>query len=668
MEKVTASIEELRTRINYHNRHYHVLDSPEISDAEYDQLMRELQRLEAVHPELVTPDSPTQRVGAAPVEAFGTVEHREPMLSLANAFSTEELGAWHKRISGLVDEELADFVCEIKMDGLAVSLTYEDRRLVRGATRGDGYRGEDITQNLRTIRSIPLSVPRGVPDLFEVRGEVFLSREGFIKLNRDRADQGQSLFANPRNAAAGSLRQLDPRITAVRPLDIFIYGLGYPKSGAKTKTHWDTLQVLQGWGFKLNPLNSQVRGLGKVEEYHHIWQAKRDELPYESDGIVAKIDDLALQEGLGSVGHEPRWAIAFKFPPVQAVTRLLDIEISVGRTGTLNPFAVLEPVTVGGVTIRHAALHNEDVIRSKDILIGDMVIVQRAGEVIPKVVGPVASRRTGAEKPFVIPTRCPVCETETVRPEGEAMARCPNAACPAQVVQRLEHFVSRGAMDIEGIGEKLARALFEAGLIRDAADYYSLTLEQLAGVERMADKSASNILDAVEASKGRPLSRVIFALGILHVGAEIAEVLAARLGSMDGLAGASREELANVAGIGPKIAESVHTFFRQWENLGIIEKLRKAGVTMKYAETVRERRGRLKGLVFVVTGTLSSFSRQGAEAAIRELGGSIGSGVTKKTDYLVAGAEPGSKLDRAQALGTRILSEEEFLDLIEGKP
>ncbi len=668
MEKVTASIEELRTRINYHNRHYHVLDSPEISDAEYDQLMRELQRLEAVHPELVTPDSPTQRVGAAPVEAFGTVEHREPMLSLANAFSTEELGAWHKRISGLVDEELADFVCEIKMDGLAVSLTYEDRRLVRGATRGDGYRGEDITQNLRTIRSIPLSVPRGVPDLFEVRGEVFLSREGFIKLNRDRADQGQSLFANPRNAAAGSLRQLDPRITAGRPLDIFIYGLGYPKSGAKTKTHWDTLQVLQGWGFKLNPLNSQVRGLGKVEEYHHIWQAKRDELPYESDGIVAKIDDLALQEGLGSVGHEPRWAIAFKFPPVQAVTRLLDIEISVGRTGTLNPFAVLEPVTVGGVTIRHAALHNEDVIRSKDILIGDMVIVQRAGEVIPEVVGPVASRRTGAEKPFVIPTRCPVCETETVRPEGEAMARCPNAACPAQVVQRLEHFVSRGAMDIEGIGEKLARALFEAGLIRDAADYYSLTLEQLTGVERMADKSASNILDAVEASKGRPLSRVIFALGILHVGAEIAEVLAARLGSMDGLAGASREELANVAGIGPKIAESVHTFFRQWENLGIIEKLRKAGVTMKYAETVRESRGRLKGLVFVVTGTLSSFSRQGAEAAIRELGGSIGSGVTKKTDYLVAGAEPGSKLDRAQALGTRILSEEEFLDLIEGKP
>ncbi|MEE8471605.1 MAG: NAD-dependent DNA ligase LigA, partial [Dehalococcoidia bacterium] len=394
----------------------------------------------------------------------------------------------------------------------------------------------------------------------------------------------------------------------------------------------------------------------------------RDELPYESDGIVAKIDDLALQEGLGSVGHEPRWAIAYKFPPVQAITRLLDIEISVGRTGTLNPFAVLEPVTVGGVTIRHAALHNEDVIRHKDILIGDMVIVQRAGEVIPEVVGPVAGRRTGAETAFVMPTHCPVCGTETVRPEGEAMARCPNASCPAQVIQRLEHFVSRGAMDIEGIGEKLARALFEAGLVRDAADYYSLTSEQLAGVERMADKSASNILEAIEASKGRPLSRVIFALGILHVGAEIAEVLAARLGSMDALAKASREELENVAGIGPKIAESVHTFFRQPENLEIIRKLDEAGVTMKYAETAGEGRGRLKGLVFVVTGTLSAFTRQGAEAAIRELGGGIGSSVTKKTDYLVAGAEPGSKLDRARALDIEILTEEKFLDLIEGKP
>jgi DNA ligase (NAD+) len=665
MEKVRARIGELRTQINHHNYRYYVLDSPEISDAEYDELMRELKRLEAEYPELVTPDSPTQRVGAEPVEAFGTVEHREPMLSLANAFSPEELRAWHKRISGLVDEELSDFVCEIKMDGLAVALTYEEGRLVTGATRGDGYRGENITQNLRTIRSIPLSVPREAPPRFEVRGEVFLSKEGFKRLNQERADQGLSLFANPRNAAAGSVRQLDPRITAQRPLDIYIYGLGYAEGGAMPPTHWETMELLKEWGFKLNPLNAHVRGLGAVEEYHDTWQGKREDLPYESDGIVAKINQVALQERLGAVGHEPRWAIAYKFPAIQATTRLLDIGISVGRTGTLNPFAILEPVSVGGVTIKQAALHNEDDIRRKDLRIGDIVIVQRAGEVIPEVVGPVVSRRRGDERFFAMPTHCPVCGAEAVRPEGEAMARCTNAACPAQVLQRLQHFVSRGAMDIEGIGEKLALALYRAGLVKDVADYYYLTHEQLAGLERMADKSASNVLGAIEGSKGRPLARVIFALGILHVGAEVAEILAGHFGSMDGLARASRQEMEAIPGIGPKIAESIYTFFQQPENLRIIEKLRAAGVRMEAGE--REAGARptpLAGLEFVVTGRLEAFSRQEAEARIEELGGGVGSSVTRKTDYLVVGADPGSKLDRARALGTKTLTEAEFLRLI----
>ncbi|HJX70154.1 MAG TPA: NAD-dependent DNA ligase LigA, partial [Dehalococcoidia bacterium] len=541
-DKVRERIEELRGLINYHNYRYYVLDSPEISDAEYDELMRELKRLEGEHPELITPDSPTQRVGAAPVEAFGVVEHHPPLLSLANAFSNEELVAWYKRVLNLVGEQKFDFVSEIKMDGLAVALTYVDGRLVTGATRGDGYRGEDVTQNLRTIRSIPLSVPQEAPPRFEVRGEVYLSKAGFKKLNEERAKEGLPLFANPRNAGAGSVRQLDSRITAQRPLDIYIYALGYAEGKAVPETHWERMEYLKSLGFKVNPNNRLCQTIEEAEGYHREWEEKREGLPYETDGVVAKVNPIKIQERLGFVGHEPRWAIAYKFPAIQATTILKDIGINVGRTGSLNPYAILEPVRVGGVVIKQAALHNEEDIRRKDIRVGDAVIVQRAGDVIPEIVGPIISKRTGRERIFFIPSHCPVCGAEVIKPEGEVMYRCPNAACPAQALERLKHFVIRGAMDIDGVGEKLCTALFQKGLVWDVADFYYLTREQLLGMERMADKSVSNVLSSIEKSKDRPWARVLFALGILHIGEETAELLASHFPSIDRLAKATQEE------------------------------------------------------------------------------------------------------------------------------
>jgi DNA ligase (NAD+) len=659
-------IDELRKLINYHNHRYYVLDSPEISDAEYDKLMRELQRLEEEYPQFLTPDSPTQRVGAAPVEAFGVVEHQIPMLSLGKAFSQEELLAWYKRISGLLGEQEFDLVAEHKMDGLAVALIYQDGRYVTGATRGDGFRGEDITQNLKTIKSVPLSLPRGVPSKFEVRGEVFLSKKGFKKLNEDRAKAEQPLFANPRNAAAGSVRQLDPRTTAQRPLDIYIYGVGLVEGGNTFTTHWETLEYLNSLGFKLNPQNKLLKNLQQAEGYYQHWLEEIEHLPYEADGIVFKLNRYDLQERLGNVGGEPRWAIAYKFPATQETTVLEDIGISVGRTGTLNPFAILKPVNVGGVIVKRAALHNEDDIRRKDIRIGDTVIVQRAGEVIPEVVGPVVSRRTGKEKKFVMPTKCPVCGSEVIKPEGEAMSRCTNMSCPAQVYELVKHFVSRGAMDIEGIGEKLAEALLKAGLIKDVGDIYTLEEEKLIGLERMGKKSADNVLKAIEESKKRPLARVIFALGIRHVGSETAEILAKNFGSIDRLSKATAEELMAVPTIGPTIAESIVAFFRQASNRKVIDKLRQAGVRMR-EEAARPHELPLTGKEFVVTGKLDSFTRTEAEARIRELGGSVGSSVSKKTDYLVVGADPGSKLDRARQLGTKILDEKQFLEMLESK-
>ena len=663
---VKERVEELRGEINHHNYRYYVLDSPEISDAEYDELMRELKQLEEQYPQFLTPDSPTQRVGAAPVEAFGVVEHPLPLLSLGNVFSRDELLAWYTRTSRLVAGKQFNFVGEHKIDGLAVALTYVDGQLITGATRGDGFRGEDITQNLRTIRSIPLSVSKEAPTRFEVRGEVFLPKEGFNKLNQERADEGLSLFANPRNAAAGSVRQLDPRITAKRPLDIYIYMLGYAEGKATPPTHWETMEYLESLGFKVNPNNRLFTTIEQVEEYHRTWVEGKESLPYEADGIVVKVDSVDLQERLGNIGHEPRWAIAYKFPAIQATTRLNDIGISVGRTGTLNPYAILEPVSVGGVTIKQAALHNEDDIRRKDIRIGDTVIVQRAGEVIPQVIGPIVSKRSGQEKIFTMPPRCPVCGAEAIKLEGEVMHYCSNSACPAQVQQRLEHFVSRGGMDIRGIGESLSATLLQAGLVRNVADLYDLKKEQLIQLDRMADKSADNVLSSIEKSKQRPLARVIFALGILHIGEEMAELLAKEFHSIDNLAKASRDYLTNISTVGPKLADSIIVFFKQEENRNIINRLKMAGVRLE-EEAAQPEELSLAGEEFVITGRLEAFSRQEAEARIKALGGSTSSSVTRRTTYLVVGADPGSKLAHAQALGTKLLTEEELLHLLEQK-
>ncbi len=667
INKVKRRVEELREAINHHNYRYYVLDSPEISDAEYDELMRELRQLEAAHPELVTPDSPTQRIGAPPVEAFGVVEHPQPLLSLSNAFSYEELVAWHKRVSKLLGGHQFDLVCEPKIDGLAVALTYVDGLLVTGATRGDGYRGEDITQNLRTIRSIPLSVPREAPPRFEVRGEVYLPKAGFKKLNAERAKEGLPLFANPRNAAAGSVRQLDSSITAKRPLDIFVYALGWAEGKAVPDTHWEIMQYLKSLGFKINPNIALRYSLDETEKYYQSWVESRENFPYEADGMVVKVNPITLQQELGTVTHEPRWAIAYKFPAIQGTTRLIDIGINVGRTGSLNPYAILEPVRVGGVVISSAALHNEEDIHRKDIRIGDWVVVQRAGEVIPEIVEPIVSRRTGEEKIFSMPSRCPVCGSEVIKPQGEAMHRCTNAACPSQALERIKHFVSRGAMDIDGVGEKLCQALFEAGLVKDVADLYDLTKEQLLGLERMADKSASNVLNSIEESKNRPLARVIFALGILHVGEQYAELLAENFNSIKDLAKASQEELSALPSIGPKIAESIVAFFRQKGNKQIIEKLKNAKVKLKRKKVKKAKPKELPlaGLEFVLTGKLESLSRSEAEAKIKALGGKASSDVTKKTSYVVVGADPGSKLAKAQKLGVKTLSEAEFLKLLD---
>jgi DNA ligase (NAD+) len=675
-DSVKQEIERLRSDINYHNHRYYVLDSPEISDAEYDALMRRLKQIEDENPELLTPDSPTQRVGAEPLEAFGVVEHPLPLLSLGNVFSNEELSAWYQRTLRLTGDTPFDFVAEHKIDGLAVALTYVDGKLVTGATRGDGLRGENITQNLRTIHSIPLSISREAPPRFEVRGEVYLSRSGFHKLNQERAEQGLPLFANPRNAAAGSVRQLDSRITAQRPLNIYIYMLGYAEDGSTPPTHWETMEYLQSLGFRINPNNRHLKNIEEVKEFYRTWEEGRDQLEYEADGIVVKINQLELHDSLGDVGREPRWAIAYKFPAVQGTTVLESIEISVGRTGTLNPYAVLRPVTVGGVTIKSAALHNEDDIRRKDIREGDTVIIQRAGEVIPEVVGPVASKRSGEEKEFSLLEKlpknengnpvCPSCLKESVvRPEGEVMYYCTNSACPAQAQQRIEHFASRGAMDIRGIGENLSATLFQKGLVRNMADLYYLKdkKEDLLGLEKMGEKSVENMLKAIETSKERPLARVILALGIRHVGEEMAEILTGEYHSIKQLAQASREELMEIETIGPKIADSIIAFFKQEDNGKIIERLQQAGVSLEET-TIKAINLPLSGKEFVITGRLEHFSRQEAESKVKELGGTAKSNVTKKTNYVVAGEDPGSKLTKAQGMGIEVIDEDDFIKLL----
>ncbi len=657
-------VEELRSQINYHDYRYYTLDAPEVADAEYDRLIRELRELEGRHPELITPDSPTQRVSGQPIEAFGVVEHRVPLLSLGNAFSEDELRAWFKRVTNLAEREDIALVCEPKIDGLAVALVYENGAFVQGATRGDGMRGENITQNLRTIRSIPLTLSKPAAARFEVRGEVYMTRPGFQRLNEERGAQGLPLFASPRNSAAGSLRQLDPSVTATRPLDIFLYQLGWA-DGQAPPTQWETLQWMGTLGFRTNPLIQRFTDIDAVVEHVKSWEQHRDDLDYEIDGLVIKVDEFALQRAMGVVGREPRWAIAFKFPPTQATTKLKRIETNVGRTGVLTPFAILEPVIVAHARVELATLHNEEDIRRKDIRIGDTVIVQRAGDVIPQVVGPVVSLRSGTELPYVMPAQCPVCGFEVVRPEGEVRTYCPNKSCPAQIFRLLCHFASRGAMDIEGLGESMAQQLLESKLVEDIGDVYSLTKEQLVTLERMGEKSAENLLAGIEASKQRPLSRVLFALGIRHVGDETAELLAGHFGSMDALANAALEELEAVPAIGPKTAQSVHEYFQEEQNLELIEKLRAAGVRLEGATAARE--GPLMGSSFVVTGSLSRWSRNEIESLIKSFGGAVGSSVTKKTSYLVAGESPGSKLVKAQEYNVMVLDEEGFKELLQEK-
>lgn len=668
LRAIEERIRKLRDEIEFHNYRYYVLDDPVISDAEYDALMRELVELEAEHPELVTPDSPTQRVGAAPAEAFAPVVHRSPMMSLANVYSVEELRAFDTRVRKALGGEPVEYVAELKIDGLAVSLAYEDGKFVRGATRGDGTTGEDVTHNLKTIRSIPMRLRLDRPVSIDVRGEVYMIRREFRKLNEERRAAGEPLFANPRNAAAGSLRQLDPKVTAARPLDIFVYGIGY-MSGAGSavpETHLEALGLLKEAGFRTNPNTRLCRTIDEVVDYCAHWGERRDTLDYEIDGVVVKVNSLAQQERLGATARSPRWAVAYKFPARQATTKVRDIIVQVGRTGTLTPVAVLDPVELAGSTVSRATLHNEDIIRAKDIRIGDTVVVEKGGDVIPEVVKVVTERRTGAEREFRMPAKCPECGADVVRLEGEAASRCVGGmACPAQVREGILHFASRDAMDIEGMGPSLVAQLLDAGLVKTVADIYDLKLDDIARLERMGKKSAENLLRAIERSKSHPLHRLLFALGIRHVGERSARDLAEHFGTMDRLAAATYDELTDVPDVGPKVAESVLAFFREPRNREILRRLADAGVNMKETEKAApSAESPLAGKTVVLTGTLERFTRKEAEEAVLARGGKVSSSVSRKTDYVVVGKDPGSKYDKARELGVTILDEHEFERLL----
>jgi DNA ligase (NAD+) len=643
---------DLRARLEEANVRYYVLDAPTITDAAYDAMLRELAQLEAAHPELRTADSPTQRVGAPASEHFAPYEHRVPMLSLANAFDESELRAFDERVRKLAEVAVA-YVCELKIDGLAVSLSYRNGVFERGGTRGDGRIGEDVTPNLRTIKTIPLRMKgRAAPEL-EVRGEAYLRKSDFARLNEERERAGLPDFANPRNAASGGLRQLDPAMTAQRRLSFFAYGV---MPGAAMQ--WQALQDLAAMGFHVNPNVARCETVDEVLAYCREWEERRDELDYEIDGVVVKVDAVAVQERLGSVGRNPRWAVAFKFKPREARTKLNEIAINVGRTGTLNPYAILEPVRVGGVTIQNATLHNEDYIAHNDIRIGDTVIVTRAGDVIPRVVGPVVQERTGKERVFRMPERCPVCGADAFRPEGEAMWRCTNAACPAQVYERVRHFASRGAMDIEGLGDVMAGELTALGIVKDIGDVYGLDRRRLARVPRTGEKSIAKLLEAIERSKSRGLARLLVGLGIRFVGEQTAQVLAGDFGSIDALESASEEELQRSAGIGPELAKSVALFFKQKANRAMIERLRAAGVVTTAPKSARAPQGPLAGKTFVLTGALPSLTREAATGMIEAAGGRVTGSVSKKTDYVVAGNEPGSKLAKAEQLGVAVVDED----------
>jgi DNA ligase (NAD+) len=654
-------VEELRDLINHHDYRYYVLDDPEVSDAEYDELMRELRGLEEEFPEFVTPDSPTQRVGGAPSELFAPTRHRLSMLSLDNAFSWEELNAWGKRVERVVGQQ-ADFVCELKIDGLAVRLTYEDGAYVQGATRGDGYVGDDITANIRTIRQVPMKL-RGPepPAVLEVRGEVYLPVKAFEKLNDELLEAGAKAFANPRNSAAGSLRQKDPNVTASRPLRLWCHGVGTVE-GRRFQRHSELLAYLNEGGLPVAPQTERVGSLEEVFAFCERWQRNRHSIDYEIDGVVVKVDQIALQEELGATSHAPRWAIAYKFPPEERTTLLEKIDVHTGRTGIVTPFARLTPVFVSGVTVTTATLHNEDEVKRKDVREGDTVIVRRAGDVIPEVVGPVTTKRPKGLRRWRFPTTCESCGTPLVRKEGEAYWRCPNkAGCPSQKVEWLFAFASRGAMDIEHLGYKTGFLLLDMGWVNDPADIYSITEEQLAQLPGFKEKSISNLLTAIEQSKDRPLWRLLVATNIPHVGSHVAQVLARAFLSVDLLKAASVEDFLAVEGIGPEIAQSVFDWFHDRSNLRLLDKLAAAGVRTSDPEPEAIPEGPLSGTTVVITGSLVAMSRSEAEKAAAQAGAKVGSSVSKKTVFVVVGENPGSKFEKAQQLGVETIDEEEFL-------
>ena len=668
-EAVLPRLEKLRALLRYHSYRYYTLDDPEITDAEYDALMRELRDLEAQHAELITSDSPTQRVGAEPLAEFSKVEHPYPMTSLADAFSREEVEAWLARAERLLPEGTPiEFVAEPKIDGLAVALTYQDGLLVRGATRGDGIVGEDITANVRTIRNIPLRIPvkEGVasPSIIEVRGEMYMPRDLFEQLNEQRLAQGESPFANPRNASAGSVRQLDPRVTATRPLRLFAYAIGYVEE-VTLDTQWETLRYLGDLGFAVNSDIRQFSDFEKVLAYCEEWMDKREALDYEADGVVIKINAFDIQRRLGVVGNAPRWAVAYKFPAREATTRLLAIAVNVGRTGVLTPYAVLEPVRVGGVTIRQASLHNFDDLARKDVRAGDTVVVRRAGDVIPQVMGPVIGLRDGTERPFAVPQICPVCEEPVERREGEVAVYCVNVACPAQVERRIEYWASRGAMDIEGLGYKLAVLLVRNGLVTDVADLYTLKKDDLLALEGFADKRAENLLAAIAESKGQPLWRVLTGLGIRGVGSKVAQTLASHYLSIDALMASPLEEIQEMAGIGSQIATDILIFFSRPRHRELVEKLRRCGVPLADEPAGESGPAPLEGMTFVITGTLTSMSREVAAALITGHGGKVTGSVSRKTSYLLVGDKPGAaKFKKAQKLDIPMLDEGGLYQLI----
>jgi len=670
---IRKELDSLKEQIRHHNYRYHVLDDPEVPDAEYDRLMRQLQALEQKHPQLVTDDSPTQRVGDAPISTFGTVEHRMPMLSLDNAFSSEELYEFHRRVTERLElEENAStllYTAEPKLDGAAVSLLYEDGKLVRGATRGDGTTGEDITHNVRTIDAVPLSLIGGdYPAILEVRGEVFMPKAGFEAYNDKARAAGEKTFVNPRNAAAGSLRQLDPRLTAERPLDIYVYSVGRVEGGSLPDNHSQILDRLQDWGLKACPERRVVEGVGGCLAFYEELGARRDALRYEIDGVVYKVDNLRQQRELGFVSRAPRWAIAHKFPAQEELTTVEGVEFQVGRTGAVTPVARLEPVFVGGVTVSNATLHNIDELHRKDVRVGDTVTIRRAGDVIPEVVGVIASRRPQGTQRVQLPEVCPVCESTVVREEGEAVARCTGGLfCSAQRAEALKHFVSRKALDIEGLGAKLIEQLVATNRVKTPADLFTLSTDELAELERMGDKSAENVLQSIEASKSTTLARFLYALGIREVGEATALSLASHFGKFENIRSATEEELLRVADVGPVVASRIRMFFDEPHNSDVISRLCEAGVSWQESEPqIVPQDGPLAGKVFVLTGTLAAMTRDEAKQLIQSYGGKVTGSVSKKTDYLVYGDKAGSKLKKAQSLDVGTLDEQEFEALLAG--